>query len=191
MRIKLLTLFALLIGTTGLACTCPLTTLSLEETAKYELIFKGTVTSVRDCGDRFGEAVFKVDEVYKGNVTEAFSVLFECDDPCAKKFQSGEEWIIYSNHRQLNNAKMDWCSRSRKFFSNDKEDYYMATYGNDYYDEVKFLREKLGLHRLLVPQNNAADQRNILPDIRQSIIILVSSLLVIIVFYILFRRVFR
>jgi len=191
MRIKILCLLLFFLAVTVMACSCTLTTLGTQEAAKYDVIFKGKVLTVRECGDRSGEAVFEVHELYKGKATSEFPVLFWCNDACYKGFRPGEEWVIYSNYRQLNNVGMDWCSRSRKYFDNDKEDFYTSTYGNDYYDEVKWLRENLGQHRVLKNAGNAAEQRNKLPDVKQSIIILICSLLVVILFYVLFRRFFR
>lgn len=175
----------------ALACQCPLTTLSLNECNKYEIIFKGRIDSVRTCESNFGEVFFIVSELYKGNVTEKFKVLFECKVPCAMEFKPGEEWIIYTNYKQIGNAKMDWCSRSRKYFKNLKEDYYAATYGNDYDEEVKFLRTNLGLHRVVAENKNASDNRNIRPSSNQMILILVCSLLGVILFYWLFNKFFK
>ena len=42
------------------ACQCPLTQLSLDECAKYEIIFKGKIVSVVDCDLKFGEALFEL-----------------------------------------------------------------------------------------------------------------------------------
>jgi hypothetical protein len=173
------------------ACECPLSSLSLGETNKYEIIFKGRIHSVRACAENYGEAIFDVEELYKGNATKQFKVLFECGVPCEQQLMAGDEWIIYSRYKQIDNALLDWCSRSRKHFSNEKEDYYTFTFGNDYYDEVKFLREKLGLHRLLGNEQNQESNRNIIPDKRQTIIVILISLLCIILFYWLFNRFFR
>lgn len=173
------------------ACQCPVTQLSREECDKYEIIFKGRVIDVKDCGSKPGEAVFQVDELYKGNAGKEFVVLFECNDPCAQKFLPGDEWVIYSRYKQISNAKMDWCSRSRKYFRIDKEDFYTVNYGNDYDDEVKFLRENLGLHRLLADTTNQAGNRNKKPDTADTVVILICSLLGIIVFYYLFNRFFK
>ncbi len=173
------------------ACQCPITRLGLEECNKYEIIFKGKIATVKDCGGKFGEAVFEVEELYKGNATKKFKVLFECDVECAQKFNPGEEWIIYSRYKQIDNAKMDWCSRSRKFFKIENQDFYAITYGNDYYDEVKFLREKLGVHRLLADSPKPEANRNKIPDQTQFVIILLCSLAGLILFYYLFNRFFR
>lgn len=173
------------------ACQCPLTSLGLEESNKYEIIFKGRVLSVETCKDNFGTAVFEVQELYKGNATKEFKVLFECGVECASEFSEGEEWVIYSNYKQVDKALMDWCSRSRKFFKNPKEDFYAVTYGNDYYDELKFLREKLGLHRLLVLKTSTTENRNERPTTNQTILMLVISIGAILLFYWLFKKYFK
>lgn len=173
------------------ACQCPLTTLSLEECGKYEIIFKGKIDSVVDCGNKFGEAYFKVEELYKGNATERFTVLFECYDPCFQQFQPGQEWIIYSRYKQINKAMMDWCSRSRKYFHNDKEDFYAANYGNDYIEEERFLRENLGLHRFILDDKNRSENRNTKPNTTQTVVILISSIAGLLLFYFLFNKFFR
>lgn len=75
-------------------------------------------------------------------------------------------------------------------FRNDKEDYYLVLYGNDYDDELAFLRKNLGTHRLLKDMQ-VSESRNEKPGVMQSAIILISSLLVLILFYYLFNRFFR
>ncbi len=187
----ILLLFFFLWNTCGKACQCPLTLLSLEECAKYEIIFKGKILQVVNCDHKFGEAVFEVQELYKGNATREFKVLFDCNEECVQKFNPGDEWIIYSRYKQIDNAKMDWCSRSRKYFKIEKEDFYTVTYGNDYYDEVKFLQEKLGIHRVLVEHKSQIDNRNIKPNTTQMLVILISSLAAIVLFYYLFNKFFK
>jgi hypothetical protein len=177
---------------TSLACQCPLTTLSLKECDRYQLIFKGRVDSVIACGDNnMGEAIIIVDELYKGVAMREFRIAFDCKDPCFQGFNAGEEWIIYTDYRQMNAAKMDWCSRSRKFFRIAKEDYYTATYGNDYDEELKFLRSNLGLHRVKTGAKNASEGRNIRPSNTQTVIMLLCSLGGILLFYWLFRKFFK
>lgn len=173
------------------ACQCPLTQLSLEECNKYEVIFKGKIVKVIECDNKFGEALFEVQELYKGNSEEKFKVLFECKVDCAQKFSVGDEWIIYSRYKQLDNALMDWCSRSRKFFKIDSEDFYTYTYGNDYEDELVFLRKNLGLHRTLVEKKSQIDGRNIKPSINQTILVLLISVGAIVLFYYLFNKFLR
>lgn len=176
---------------TANACQCPATSLSIAECNKYEIIFMGKIDSVKTCGNNFGTAYFTVNELYKGNVTKNFKVLFECGVPCAQEFAAGDEWIIYSNYKQIDNAIMDWCSRSRKYFRIEKQDFYTVNYGNTYSQELQFLEDNLGLHRLLVETKNAAENRNIRPSITTTILALVVSLLFIIFFYWLVNRYFK
>jgi len=172
------------------ACECPPTELSKHECEKYEIIFRGKVVSSLDCDNKFGEAIFEVQELYKGNATLNFKVLFDCKDICAKKFNPGEEWIIYSRYKQIDNAKMDWCSRSRKYFRNNNEDFYKVNYGNDYDDEITFLRENLGVHRVLETKQTVQN-RNIRPDSTQMLIVLLISIVAIVLFYFLFNKFFK
>src|SRR6478736_2853398 len=75
-RVSLLSLsifwLLLFISGSSKACQCPMTQLSMEECKKYEIIFKGKVVHVIDCDNKFGEALFEVQELYKGNAGEKF-----------------------------------------------------------------------------------------------------------------------
>jgi hypothetical protein len=173
------------------ACQCPITLLGLEECNKYDIIFKGKISSVKPCTNNSGVAEFEIEELYKGNVTDKFKVLFNCGVECAMEFGIGQEWIIYTRYKQVDKAIMDWCSRSRKFFKNDKEDFYTVTYGNDYFDELSFLRKNLGLHRTRKETGNAAGNRNALPTQNQTILMILISLSVIVLFYYLFNKYFK
>ncbi|HWY11394.1 MAG TPA: hypothetical protein VN026_08720 [Bacteroidia bacterium] len=175
-----------------ISCQCPLTTLSLKECDKYDIIFRGRIISDTLYDAKKGKAVFEVSELYKGVITDQFSVLFEYGGECAQVFNVGEEWIIYSNYKQAINAKMDWCSRSRKYFKNDKLDFYTVTYGNDYTTELDFLRQKLGLHKPLKPmENQTIGEPNILPNQTQFIVTLLISIVAMVLFYYLFNRFFK
>lgn len=181
-------LLFLLFVKTSTACQCPLTRLGKAECNKYEIIFRGKVISVAPCDHKPGVAMFEIQDLYKGNLTKTFKVIFNCDDECASKFNVGEEWIIYTRFKQIDNAFMDWCSRSRRFIKNQKEDFYAVTYGNSYDDEVKFLQDSLGLHRTMREQVTASQHRNQLPTPNESIVILICSILAILLFYYLFNK---
>lgn len=173
------------------ACECPVTLLTKKECEKYEIIFRGKVLSVAPCKNKPGVAVFEVNDLYKGSLTKTFKVMFSCEDPCARPFQEGEEWIIYSRFKQIDNAMIDWCSRSRKYIKLQNEDYYLTTHGISYDDELKFLQDSLGLHRIMKEQMNAAQHRNLLPTTNQSILILIASILFILGFYYFFNKFFK
>ena len=171
-------------------CQCPPVELSMSSLEQYQVIFRGTVKSVTVCGTKPGEAVFQITELFRGKIPADFSVHYDCGE-CATGFNEGEEWIIYSNFRQVNNARMDWCSRSRKYFRHEKEDFYLVNTGTSYFGELEFLRTHLGHHRLVAGSQNQAGDRNIKPDQVQTIVILLLSILAMVVFYALFRRFFR
>ncbi len=174
------------------ACQCPITTLSIKECDKYDIIFRGRIISDTLYDAKKGKVVFEVSELYKGVIASQFSVMFEYGGECAQVFNVGEEWIIYSNYKQAISAKMDWCSRSRKYFKNDKLDFYTVTYGNDYNTELDFLRKQLGLHKTLKPvENQTIGEGNILPNQTQFIVTLLISLVAMILFYYLFNRFFK
>lgn len=171
------------------ACQCPLTKLSIEECNKYEIIFRGRIIKDTLFELKKGETIFEVTELYKGVIASTFKVLYETGTECAQAFSVGEEWIIYSNYKQANNAKMDWCSRSRKYFKNEKLDFYKETYGNDYDTELNFLREKLGLHKPLASEQIKPDwQGNQIPTQGEFIIYLLVSIVGVIIFIYLAKR---
>jgi hypothetical protein len=181
----------LLLSKFALPCQCPITLLSKKECSKYDIIFRGTIDSVGMCGNVPGIVVFTVKDLYAGIASEKFKLQYNCDNECFYQFRAGEEWIIYSNYRQVGVGMMEWCSRSRRFIKNEKEDYYSATSGNSYNDEVKFLQDSLGLHRLSKEQLTPDKLRNQLPTVNQQIIILICSLLCVLLFYYLFNKFFK
>lgn len=178
-------------GKVSQACQCPLTSLSQAELDKYDIIFKGKIGDVKLNGKK-SETLFTVDELYKGMVSKEFTLLFDNDDVCKLELRPGDEWIIYANYHQIDNAKLDFCSRSRKFIKNSKEDFFAETTGVSYDEELTFLREKLGLHKVLKENpNKAAENRNILPNSNQLIIGFLCSLGGLFLFYWLFNRFFK
>ncbi len=185
--------FLLLTSAFSFACQCPITKLSMEECNKYDIIFRGRIKkdSLYD-GSKKGEVVFEVSELYRGVITGEFKVLFDSGEECAQAFNVGEEWIIYSNYKQATNAQIDWCSRSRKYFKNEKLDFYSVTYGNNYDDELKFLRDKLGLHKPLKPiENLTVGEPNQLPTQTEFVIYLLLSIVGMVAFYYLFNKFFK
>ena len=164
------------------ACQCPITALNETETSKYDIIFKGKITLVKLLKER-SEALFTIQELYKGPIGETFTVLFNDADVCKLDLIAGDEWIIYANFRQVNNAQLDFCSRSRKFFKNTTEDFFTVTTGISYDEEMKYLQTKLGLHTCLKSNPNMSQNRNIIPSIGQFIFFIFCSIIGVIVFY--------
>ncbi len=188
--IFLLSAFMILQALPVKACQCPITSLSMAECDKYELIFKGRIKTLRLNGEK-SEAIFTIEELYKGNSAPTFKILFNNNDPCKIDLRPNDGWIIYCNYYQLESAKLDFCSRSRKFIANIKEDFFYSTTNITFDEESKFLQTNLGLHKLLKENINRVENRNQLPNKTQFVVILICSLLGIIFFYWLFNRLFK
>jgi hypothetical protein len=170
------------------ACQCPVVALDRSLTANYQLIFYGRVVDVHACGDRPGEAVFEIRELYQGNSVPTFTIVYDCKDACYLPFNKGDEWLIYTNYRQMGNGRMDWCSRSRKMMSVQKEDFYTVNYGTTFDDDIRFLRDSLGIHRTASNDLVNAGPRNQHPDLYSTAMMLLLSLAGMVGFYVLIRR---
>lgn len=173
------------------ACQCPITILNEAETNKYGIIFKGKISKVIIKEDGYSEALFIVEKLYKGNSGGNFTILFDNKDVCKIDLNAGEEWIIYSNYIQINKAKLDFCSRSRKYIKNIKEDFFAETTGMSFDEELRYLQTKLGLHKLLKENPNKVENRNKIPSKSQFIIFLLCSFGGIILFYWLIRKLLK
>ncbi len=190
MRQKTIVLLFILSCKLSFACQCPLTQLNAEELNKYEIIFKGTIKSIK-LNKENSEAIFTISELYKGMLAQDFKILFNDTDPCKLELRVGDEWIIYSNYFQIDNSKLDFCSRSRKYIKNIKEDYFAETTGISYDEEQRYLQDNLGLHKLLKKNPNIVENRNIIPNNNQFIIVLICSMIGLIAFYWLFNKLFK
>jgi len=188
MKHTLLVYILLLVTKFSVACQCPVTALNDKETNKYDLIFKGKIKSIKLTENSNSEAIFDVDELYKGNTPKEFKVLFDKNDECKIELNAGDEWIIYTNYIQVDKAKLDFCSRSRKYIKNIKEDYFAVTTGISFDEELRYLQTKLGLHKLLKETPNKVEGRNQIPTANQFIVILICSLVGIIAFYWLIKK---
>lgn len=174
----------------SMACQCPLSTLNEKEIAKYEIIFKGSIKSIK-LNKNKSEAIFTVSELYKGVIAQDFKIFFDDEDPCKLQLRVGEEWIIYTKYYQVDNAKLDYCSRSRYYIKNLNEDFFSETTGMSYDEELRYLQTNLGLHKLLKDNPNKVENRNILPNTNQLIITLLGSILGLIGFYVIVNKLFK
>lgn len=191
MHHKLILTFFVLIAfmANTFACQCPITALDKNELNKYDIIFKGRIKK-NDLLKEKSELIFEVNELYKGVITNEFTVLYNALDECKFDLRVGDEWIIYTNYYQVNNARLDFCSRSRKYFKNIKEDYFSVTTGLSYDDEMQYLQSNLGLHKCLKNNYDQVDvtKRNIIPTTNQFIVVILFSILGIVFFYWLVNR---
>lgn len=174
----------------ALACQCPVTALNEQEIKKYDIIFKGSIKTINLKGEK-SEAIFLVSELYKGMLPAEFKIIFNDADACKIDMRVGDEWIIYTNYYQMENAKIDFCSRSRKYIKNSKEDFFVELTGISYDEELSYLQKNLGIHKLMKEKPNRVEQRNILPNQKQFVLLLVCSLIFMVLFLWLFNRYFK
>ena len=174
----------------SIACQCPLSSLSDKEIAKYDIIFKGSLKSIK-LNNTNSEAIFTISNLYKGIISQDFKILFNDEDVCKLELRVGDEWIIYTNYYQVDNAKLDFCSRSRKYIKNIKEDFFAETTGIAFDDELRYLDTHLGLHKLLKSNQNKVENRNIIPSSNQFILLLILSVAGLLLFYWLFNKFFK
>jgi len=187
---QLLLILLIVFSEISFACQCPLTQLNEKELQKYEIIFKGKISSIKLNKEK-SEAIFNINELYKGIAGEQFKVLFDDLDVCKLELRVGDEWIIYSNYLQIDNAKLDFCSRSRKYIKNVNEDYYAETTGISYDEELRYLQEHLGLHKLMKNNPNKVENRNIIPNTNQFIMSALGSIIGLLVFYFIVNKLFK
>jgi hypothetical protein len=180
----------ILISKLSIACQCPLSKLSDKEIAKYDIIFNGLIKSIK-LNKSNSEAIFTISNLYKGIIAQDFKIIFNDEDLCKLELRVGDEWIIYSNYYQVDNAKLDFCSRSRKYIKNIKEDFFAETTGITYDDEIRYLNTHLGLHKLLKNNLNKVENRNIIPNSNQFILLLILSVAGLILFYWIFNKFFK
>ena len=190
MKKSLVILLLMLAWNFVFACQCPLTKLDKNEIAKYEIVFKGSIKSIK-LNKAKSEAIFSISELYKGIITQEFKILFNDEDQCKLDLRVGEQWIIYTNYYQVDNAKLDFCSRSRKYIKNVKEDFYAETTGISFDDERRYLQTNLGLHKVLKNDLNKVENRNVLPNTNQLIIYLVLSIIGVVFFYYILNQLFK
>ncbi len=140
-------LIAIMHATGSFACACKsLPPLTQDLTKKYELIFCGKIDSVSACGDKgWAIAYFTISDLYKGVIDEKIAIHFDCSSSCMMSFSENEEWLIYANYLEFDQASVIFCSPSRKYFQKVEDDFYMIETHRSYEEEKNFLKTTLGI----------------------------------------------
>jgi hypothetical protein len=189
----ILFLFILFHRISATACDCPpLPAPDLNYCNKFEIIFKGKIVSVSDC-DGISSAKFRLSELYKGACTEEIQIWFDCSTDCMMSFNAGEEWIIYANFFQHGKPRAEFCSRCRKYISNENK-IQTEFVNNDlsFDQENEFLKKELGLHHFLEVNTNADfTHQNTKPGGLVTILLIIASIGVLILFYYFFNKFFK
>ncbi|GAB4202915.1 MAG: hypothetical protein Fur0023_09280 [Bacteroidia bacterium] len=161
---KFFTFVIALISQYADACQCPVIQWTKEMADKNEVIFRGVVKNVFVHQNDYTVAEMEVLDLFKGNPSKTYKVLFPENDECAVSVNTGEEWIIYGEQKQINSCKIEWCGLSRKKFQNDMEDFFIATHIVTYEEEHNQLLSHFP--KISLSENNLSysSHKNIIPD---------------------------
>ncbi|GIV29008.1 MAG: hypothetical protein KatS3mg028_0074 [Bacteroidia bacterium] len=159
------------------ACQCPVIEWTKETADKNEVILIGVIKNVFVHQNDYTVAEMEVLDLFKGNPSKTYKVLFPENDECAVPVNVGEEWIIYGEQKQINSCKIEWCGLSRKKFQNDMEDFFIATHIITYDEELNKLLSVFP--RIKLPENDLqlSSHKNIIPGKYEMYIYLLLSLI--------------
>ena len=157
-------------------------------------IFFGKVDSISPCATNgISNAYFTIKELYKGNAPQQISIHFDCTSSCMMSFSKNEEWLIYAGYQRFDVVSVNLCSHSRKRFSADAQDFYLASSKRTFDQETEFLRTELGIQSFADTDTwNAKQQelkpRNEQPSNNNKLYLLGVSFGVMILIYIITRK---
>lgn len=166
--------------------------ISIDLFNNYDVIFLGKIDSVASPSDRtYSTVYFLINELYKGTAKEYQEVNYDCSSSSMMSFSKGEEWLIYANYKKFNLLTVTLCSHSRKYFTNNYQDYYQIEAQRTFDEEKIFLKTTLRTHtfiknnELLQEQGGELLNRNKQPSgIVKLLLLLISLITVVIIFFI-------
>lgn len=162
MKTQFLSLLFLISSSYLFSCECPaLQPISKVLCKNYNVIFYGKVDSVSACDSKgMSIAYFTIKELYKGTVSQNIKVNFDCASECLMSFTKGEQWIVYGTYPKFDMLTVKLCEHSRKYFDNEKDDFYFPASNRTFEEEKQFLKNELGIQPFIV-QNDLNEQQKI------------------------------
>ena len=96
-----------------------------------------------------------------------------------------DERIVYAKYFSYGNLETKFCSRSRKFISENNKDYYTETTGMSFKEELRLLTDFFGWKEISEHTNQqmSFNHVNIQPSATGKIILVAISMLTLILFY--------
>lgn len=180
------------------ACDCPpLTPISKELSAEYDVIFQGKVDSIVPCSTQgIGTAYFTIQQLYKGAAEQHVAVDFDCTSACMMSFQKGEEWLIYGIYLRFDLITVNLCSHSRKKVTDGTIDFYEASAGRTYDAETEFLKTTFGeqpfkKHETINDQQQNMGPVNEKPSGINTILLLIASFAAMGIVYLVSKKCFK
>ncbi len=136
----------------GQNCNCiPLGPFTANDTNKAAVIFQCDINTV-EVIDGVGKVTATIHELYKGQVDRQVQLQFTSSDTCSIAIAPGDRWLIYGEYYQVKTILLTACSRSRKFFRDQKADFYAINTGQNFDEEVEALKTILSVKPILEAQ---------------------------------------
>ena len=196
MRPLLTLLFALLfqLAFTQTNCNCNEKEIGFSETYvnANNLIFRGKTISTSK-GTDYDKVTFSVSKLFKGVAAKQLDVYFDAKNPCALKFNAGEDWLIYANYKS-GKPLLVYCSRSRKNVINTNKNIDLMYVKSDITidDETDKLTELCGLKPFTDPiSENEDGHSNIIPTGGQRILLIIFSVIGFALIYFVLNKVMK
>lgn len=162
------------------ACTCDEKKLAFSQayTASHGLIFRGKTVSIAE-GVDFSKVTFSITQLFKGTCPKEVDLYFDKKAACRLKFNTGEDWLIYADFKQIEKPYVEYCSRSRKNVIITNKNVEIQYIKNDLTvdAECETLREQFGLRNfssMAKEENNL--HNNIIPSFWQRIVLILCSI---------------
>jgi hypothetical protein len=196
MRPLLTLLFALLFQAAFAQTNCNCNEKEIEFSEAYvnanNLIFRGKTVGTSK-GTDYDKVTFAVSKLFKGTAAKQLDVYFDAKNPCALKFNAGEDWLIYANYKS-GKPLLVYCSRSRKNVINTNKNIDLMYVKSDITidDETEKLTELCGLKPFTEPitdTENAHD--NIIPTGSQRILLIIFSVIGFALIYFVLNKVLK
>ncbi|HKC67659.1 MAG TPA: hypothetical protein VKG26_05475 [Bacteroidia bacterium] len=156
------------------------------------LIFRGKTVSTSK-GTDYDKVTFTIDKLFKGVAAKQLDVYFDGKNPCALKFNAGEDWLIYANYKS-GKPLLVYCSRSRKNVINTNKNIDLMYIKSDITvdDETDKLTELCGLKNFTEPIADTENaHNNIIPTGWQRILLIIFSVIGFAVIYFGLNKVFK
>lgn len=195
--LRFFNIFILLLPAIAVACDCVTTkNLTIVECRRFDVILTGVVDSVATCNKGKATTFMQVKEVYKGDIASRFHFNFDCESSCQMSFAKGEQWLIYTSYNpELKVYEVNFCDRNRKYFQKNADDYYTASLGINWTDEIDFLKKNIGL-KPNAAQSESSNSKDITQRENQLgtgknnlVLLLISALLFLLIYFFVSKKI--
>lgn len=171
--------FFVLASSFAQSCECDESkmTFSQQYISSHGLIFRGKTVSIAE-GEDFNKVTFVITQLFKGSCPKEIDVYFDKKGKCQLKFNTGEDWIIYANFKQMQKPFVEYCSRSRKnvIITNKNVEVQYAKTDLTVDAECEKLQQQMGTQNFTSQQKEENNlHSNVIPGFWQRIVLILCS----------------